>query len=714
MLTATGANPVIDIHPDKSFMLGNIKVSPSHNTLWVSDQSVKLQPKAMAVLQYLAINHRRVISNEELIQHVWSGRVVTHGSVQKSINSLRSGLSELAGDQEFIAHYSKRGYQLTIEPEFLTVDRGIEGSTPKAIRIQRPLLGKWFFTCFAIILPLVVITAINGVNWYSVYLPMDHKVTFATSQGYTSETGHEHNPTPHPDNQQVAYIREAQVNGDNETRSEIIIRNAKGKDWTVAGSTGSWYKLAWSPSGNSLVAIEMKRREGTLAKAQFYQPPNHLYSFHIFTLDFAQQRIVEKQQLSQWQGHISSVSWWDEDTLEIVAKQGPNSGNGRYRYSILNQQLNLLDEYEGARNPLVSATFEKKTAIASAYKNKTRIDFLDAKQRPISRLYIDVSAPEISWIPDGSGVLVYAEEERKLFTAYLNGKQNVIPLSEAKDKIVKQPHYRADGNAIYYTEEKRSSNILIYKPNGLKERLTENTDLNYAASFSPDGEKIVYASVRNNQIHLWLVQNGQESQLTSEAIPAKVGTIIWSDDGKHLVFNSGNQVYHYNFLANHSELITSDDDNLEPLAYLPEENILYLIKHKNGMGNLWKIDEHRQKQLTFGAVGSAIGFSGSILFQYISENGLWALRKDDESLEQITPHLEQYSKLLKADALGFYYMSGGICHESDIYYQNYASDSKTVFLEQQNNNVLTTSFNEKQGLLQTECYLPEANIMYMQ
>ena len=139
---------------------------------------------------------------------------------------------------------------------------------------------------------------------------------------------------------------------------------------------------------------------------------------------------------------------------------------------------------------------------------------------------------------------------RKGEIQYLDGKQVPIPLADSKDKIFSRPHYSADGSGIFYTEEKRSSNILLAALDGTKTRLTENTDFNYAASFSPNGEKVVYASVRNNQIHLWLVENGQERQLTTQPAPKKVDKIIWSDDGEHLFFNADNQIYHHHLLNN--------------------------------------------------------------------------------------------------------------------------------------------------------------------
>lgn len=711
----------MNAHQETSFMLGEVKVSPSHNTLWAGNQSLKLQPKAMAVLHYLACNQTRVISNEELIERLWEGRVVTHGSVQKSINALRSALSELVGDQELIAHYSKRGYQLMVVPQFLAPPSPETENESNAVEthvINADKLRKWRIASLTIVVLATITTLYKAVNWGTLYLPHNHQTVFHTTQGYTNETGHERSVTPHPNNQHLAYIREKltphQQDGTaSETESEIIIRNAAGKDWRVANSDGNWFKLAWSPAGNNLVAIEVKRRDGLPLGTQFYQPSNYLYSFHIFTLDLAQERLLEKQQLSQWQGQIFSVTWWDENTLEIVAKQGPNSGNGRYRYSILDQQLKLLDEFEGATNPVASAVLNQKTALASLHKNKIQIDFLNAQQERISHVKLDITAADISWIPDGSGVLAYAEEERKLLVVYLDGKQVSIPITDSKDKIFSRPHYSADGSGIFYTEEKRSSNILLAALDGAKTRLTENIDFNYAASFSPNGEKVVYASVRNNQIHLWLVEHGQERQLTTQPAPKKVDSIIWSDDGEHLVFNADNQIYHHNLLTNKTALLLSGTDTIEPIAYFPTINRLFALKYNGAIRNLWRIEGEQHKQLTFGAVGSAVEYGGDVYFQYVSENGLWALRSKNDTLERITPNLDEYSKLLKADSKGIYFMHGGVCQESDIYYQDYATANKSTFLAQENSAVSTTSFNVDKGLLQTECYLPEANIVLL-
>lgn len=712
----------MDANKEVSFMLGDICVSPSHNTLSARGQTLKLQPKVMAVLHYLAAHHERVISNEELIKQLWDGRIVTHGSVQKSINALRGALAELLGEQETIAHYSKRGYQLKLEPHFL----GIHSAESQVVTIPAsdaqdpaPKLSKrWlgYIAWLAAALACAGLLAYSGLHRGVAAIHKNHKTVFHSTLGYTNETGHERNAVPHPDNEHVAYIREKfNSTGLGETESEIMVRNTAGKDWHIATSQGSWFKLAWSPAGQHLVAVEVKRNEGPLANPNFYEKPNYLYSFHIFSLDLANNRLLEKQLLSQWQGRISSVTWWDENTLEFVAKQGPTSPNARYRYSIQDQRLTLLDELEGVNTLLASAVLNKKTAVASSRKNGVQIDFLDESQTRISRWQLDVATADISWIPDGSGILVYADDERKLFALYLDGQQVQIPLTDIKDRVFSWPRYRPDGTGIYYTEQKRSSNIWRIALDGKKIPLTENADFNYGASFSPNGERIVYASVRNNQIHLWLVEAGQERQLTTQPIAKKVGAIIWSENGEHLIFSAGTQLYHYNFETAETSLLLSETDRIEPIAFFPEANRLLAIKNNGEVRNLWRINTQTQaqKQLTFGSVGSAIAHDGDVFFQYVGEHGLWALRKQDDLLEQVAPKLDENAKLLKADNLGVYFIRGGVCRESDLYYFDYVKATASLFLVRTSNIVSTTSFDLTKGLLQTDCYLAEANIVLL-
>ena len=716
---------MIDANKEQqSFVLGEVQVSPSHNQIAARGQIVQLQPKVMAVLCYLARHCDQVIGNEELIEKVWPGRIVTHGSVQKSINSLRRAFTELGAEQEVITHYSKRGYQLNIRPIYSDLDVDVDATPGSESPEQKSSVGiaqiirrPWFIAVVCSFAVACLWLLYHHMIASPLVIHKHHRTEFHEIVGYTNETGHERTAEPHPDNRHVAYIRE-RYNAHNlgEVQSQLMIRNEEGQDWLVATSQGSWLNLAWSPAGSQLVAVEVKREEGLPLSPDFFEKPNYLYSFHFFTLDLAAHRLLEKQQLSQWQGAIYSVTWWDEGTVEFVAKQGPNSSAKRYRYSTRDQQLSELDEPEGIGTLLASAVHNKITALLGIDKNGVQVEFLDDRQNLIRRWPLDFTATDISWIPDGSGVLVYAQQQRKLLNLYIDGEQLEIPLKDSKDSVILKPRYRLDGDAIFYTEEHNSSNIWNISPAGEKTTLTENSDFNYAASFAPGGTKVVYASVRNNQIQLWLVENGRERQLTKQAIADKVNNIVWSEDGQQLVYSAGKFLYHYGFGGGDSELLLSDKNAIDPVAYIPEKNTIFLLKNSGEVSNLWRLDTNtnKQKQLTFGSVGSAKGDGSDVYFQYAGKAGLWVLRDGGDKIERVSSSLDENSKLLAIDAGGVYFIDGGPCRESDIFYLHLDSGVKSTFIKRKNNFVNTSSFNPDRGVLETECYLPESNIIEME
>jgi DNA-binding winged helix-turn-helix (wHTH) protein/Tol biopolymer transport system component len=712
----------VEIHQENDFVLAGVQVSPSHNRLSLQDRVLNLQPKAMAVLVYLAKHHSRVISNHELIETLWAGRIVTHGSVQKSINSIRSAFTELIGEQELIAHYSKRGYQVKVEPDFKLDMTGAESVVNRVdtktnnAQLNKPVVQSRLLFAGLV---LFVLSSFLGYQFFKQNIPQvskHHKLSFHTLQGYTNETGHERNGEPHPDNQHFAYVKEHfNLKQQGETKSELMIRNGAGKDWRVAETNGSWFKLAWSPGGSHLVALEVIKIDGMPTTPGFYEEPNYLYSFHIFSLNLNKNQLVEKQLLSQWQGRIFSVTWWDENHLEFVAKQGSNSATGRYRYSIVDQSLSLLDEIEGAANPIASAVYNKITALASVHKNQVQVDFLREDQSIIGRYSLDLPSLDISWIKDGSGVLIYSESNRSLGVLYMDGQKLEIPIADARDKVFSRPRYSYDGQSIFYTEEKRGSNIRLLNMEGVKTALTQNADLNYGASFSSDGQKIVYASVRNNQIHLWLVEAGNEQQLTSQPLSKKVGRIIWSETGDQLVFNSGSEIHRYSFANSQMELLLKEETKTEPVAYLSSANRLMVLKSNGDIKNLWQVDlaSSHQKQITFGSVGSAISNNQGVFFQYTNEPGLWFFELATESLKLVTSKLPAHIKLLGANSAGLYYISGGICRESDVYHLDFAKGDISTALPRSESIVMTTDFHPAAGVLYTDCYLPEANIIQM-
>lgn len=92
--------------------VGDWAVDPALNQLSAAGKTVKLEPKAMAVLMYLAVRPGQVVSREVLLSAVWSGVVVSDDSLTQVVIKLRKALGDVPEKPAYIQTISKGGYRL--------------------------------------------------------------------------------------------------------------------------------------------------------------------------------------------------------------------------------------------------------------------------------------------------------------------------------------------------------------------------------------------------------------------------------------------------------------------------------------------------------------------------------------------------------------------------------------------------------------------------
>lgn len=712
------------------FRLGDIQVSAAHNSLHLGEQSVKLQPKAMAVLQYLAQHQERVISAQELMAQLWAGRIVTQASVQKSINAIRSGLNELQPQREFIQFFSKRGYQLQVAAEFCEVAVPASTHAPAHADGANELVPKprANYRPWAIAALTCVLLA-SGLWWWQTRepdYPKLHHTQFSHWQAYTEQPGHQRAASPNPDGSHVAYITEAFIDDVGNTQSQLIIRDSQGKDWQLARTQGSWFKLAWSPSGQQLAAIEVNRIPGRPLNPNFYERANFIYTIHFFTLDLARHQLLEKQTLSQWQGRIFSLSWWDEDTLELVAKQGPSAGNARYRYSRTDQRLTQMAEVSGASNPYSAAIFNKTTLLARNQGNQTQLIFLDASQQVKTRYLLPYAHLELSWIPDGSGLLAFAPDKPELLLIYRDGSRKTIALPDHGQGLLSRPVFAPAGDKIYFTREQRKANIQWLNSAGEAMDITHNALLNFGASISPDGQKIIFATLDKQVVQLSLIDvNGdslsQPYPALNQPLSERLGPIVWSERGDAVFFNAGNSLYQLGLADKNLLLLLEASDPLEALGLINNGQQLVYAKTQGDSKNLWVLDlnSHQQKQLTFGSLGSVLVQRDSIYLQYLNAAGLWQISDLNMPARSINPNLPANVKMLSLAQGELYFLTGGACHESPVLAVPLNGSLQTAaqarqVLARPSPLATSLSFHPHLGLLQTPCQLHQAHVVALE
>lgn len=101
-----------------SIAIGGIEVDFLSNTIRNDEREVRLEPKVMALLRYLAERHGQVVTREDLESEVWKDVVVGYDALNISVAKLRKAFNDDSRHPTFIETIPKVGYRLVakIEP----------------------------------------------------------------------------------------------------------------------------------------------------------------------------------------------------------------------------------------------------------------------------------------------------------------------------------------------------------------------------------------------------------------------------------------------------------------------------------------------------------------------------------------------------------------------------------------------------------------------
>lgn len=91
----------------EGLQVGGWSVEPALHLLAAAGNSVKIEPKAMAVLVYLAGRPGQVVSREALLAAVWPGVVVGDDSLGQVVTKLRKALGDVPEKPAYIRPLQK-------------------------------------------------------------------------------------------------------------------------------------------------------------------------------------------------------------------------------------------------------------------------------------------------------------------------------------------------------------------------------------------------------------------------------------------------------------------------------------------------------------------------------------------------------------------------------------------------------------------------------
>jgi len=169
-----------------SFVMAGWHVDPASLRISNNNKNIKLEPKAMAVLDYLACRPGTVVSRQELEEEVWAGTIVGYDALSNAIIKLSKAFGDKARNPHIIETIAKTGYRLIAEVSF-----DVEVEQPSSIISQpemvysvaiddgnvatsvtpaesRPKRRRWTFVSATAVLFLMVM---GVAYWWQTWIP---------------------------------------------------------------------------------------------------------------------------------------------------------------------------------------------------------------------------------------------------------------------------------------------------------------------------------------------------------------------------------------------------------------------------------------------------------------------------------------------------------------------------------------------------------------
>jgi len=103
--------------------------------------AVSVEPLVFSLLAFLVENRDRVLTKDEIIDHVWRGRTVSDSAINTSINAARRAVGDNGRDQAVIRTYPRRGFRFIAETNEDSEARGRNGDERRPQLPDKPSIA---------------------------------------------------------------------------------------------------------------------------------------------------------------------------------------------------------------------------------------------------------------------------------------------------------------------------------------------------------------------------------------------------------------------------------------------------------------------------------------------------------------------------------------------------------------------------------------------
>lgn len=252
------------------FRFDDIEVDSACFAVTRGGRPVALEPKAVTLLLHLLEHRSRVVSKDELVDHLWKDTFVTPNALTRLVAQLRRELGDAAHEARYIQTAHRRGYRFIAQVTAVAASpSAIARSGAFAPAAERPTASRHLPRLAAAAAGLVLLAALGAAalrNRLDVPLAVD-VVAVPTPIQVTASLGLDADPALSRDGRQLAWSSDASG------RSEIFVKHVDGGPERPITRDGMHnVEPAWSPDGRWIAYRSRLRRGIWLVAASGGEP----------------------------------------------------------------------------------------------------------------------------------------------------------------------------------------------------------------------------------------------------------------------------------------------------------------------------------------------------------------------------------------------------------------------------------------------------------
>ncbi|GHA10443.1 hypothetical protein GCM10008090_20060 [Arenicella chitinivorans] len=634
-----------------------------------------MEPLAMAVLVHFAENPNKVVSLEELIQHVWKGRIVGDHAIYRVINQIRKILGE---DQNnaYITTIRKKGYQLVQPVQWQAApDPGSPAPTQTSID-QAPLsptrTNSTKFLSLLVALPLLVAAFWVGSYYLTKSASYRAMQAFNLIKPFSVLIGQEKDAAYSPDGHSIAYAHRAK----GEPFFKLYVQSVDGESpRQLTRGSGDDTSPSWSPDGSSLVFV--RHHEG---QCQIMQMKTH-------DTNTTASPVVD----CHASGLPNEVVWGQDEHIYYTDSLSAVDPYKIYKYSTKTSKREQLTNPESGKSKgdihIALSNDNRRLAFSRDLNwGNTEVNVLDLHTSRITTLFnLNGWRKALAWSHDGE-FLYYIDTNDDVYAYSLKHKFHKQVLGNTDTLHAISAHPLEDKLAIMTGETGVDIWGRTTDASDTDEPVIQSSEIDLYPELANQSDDVAFMSLRSGQPQIWIRSKQREYQLSKFTDGRLIPRLRWSPDDSAILATTDTEVYTFDVAKKTYQTIWqgSKPSRIETASWALDGKSIYFSSDLDGDWQIYQkqlgTDEPPVKITERGGYAPELTANGDMLFYKYHQNGIWKMNLADKSVEKLVNDTNIYAyDALYARGNGFYYLSIGKDTNTLTYVDLTTRDRQTLF-----------------------------------